>query len=113
MLLALIKGIEYGCLGLLVGWIGTRAWGGVLAHVLVGLAVGIVFGGTILALTVGAAPSPVPTADLVSQGLNELLFPLGCALVLFSAGALGSRMPSRDAPADPSKPGEPQEACAG
>jgi hypothetical protein len=100
VLLALIKGIEYGCLGLLVGWIGTRAWGGVLAHALTGLVVGIVFGGTILALTIGAAPGPVPTADLVSQGLNELLFPIGCALVLFSAGALGNRMPSREVPAD-------------
>ena len=99
VLLALIKGIEYGCLGLLVGWIGTRAWGGVLAHALAGLAVGIVFGGTILALTIGAAPGPVPTAGLVSQGLNELLFPIGCALVLFSAGALGNRMPSREVPA--------------
>ncbi len=101
VLLALIKGIEYGCLGLLVGWIGTRPWGGVLAHAVAGLAVGVVFGGAILALTLGAAPDPVPTADLVSRGLNELLFPVGCALVLFSAGALGRRMPPRDAPADP------------
>ena len=100
VLLALIKGVEYGCLGLLVGWIGGRAWGGVVAHALAGLAVGLVFGGTILALTLGAAPGPVPTSDLVPQGLNELLFPIGCALVLFSADALGRRMPSRDAPAD-------------
>jgi hypothetical protein len=100
VLLALIKGVEYGCLGLLIGWIGGRAWGGVLAHALAGLAVGIVFGGAILALTLGAAPGPVPVADLVSRGLNELLFPVGCALVLFSAGALGDRMPSRDAPAN-------------
>ena len=100
VLLALIKGIEYGCLGLLVGWVGARAWGGVLAHALAGLAVGIVFGGVILALTLGAAPGPVPAADVVSRGLNELLFPVGCALVLFSAGALGNRIPSGDAPAD-------------
>ena len=95
VLLALIKGIEYGFHGLLVGWIGTHAWGGVLAQALAGLAVGIVFGGTILSLTIGAAPGPVPTVDLVSQGLNELLFPIGYALVLFSAGALGNRMPRR------------------
>lgn len=46
---ALIKGVEYGCLGLLVGWIADRAWRGVLGHALAGLAVGILFGGTILA----------------------------------------------------------------
>ncbi|QIN82339.1 hypothetical protein GBA63_06500 [Rubrobacter tropicus] len=93
VLLAFVKGVEYGCLGLLVGWLGNRSWGGALAHVGVGLAVGLVFGGTILALTLGASPGPVPTADLLSQGLNELLFPVGCSLVLFSAGALGRRMP--------------------
>jgi hypothetical protein len=59
-----------------------------------------VFGGAILALTLGAAPGAVPAPNLVSRGLNELLFPVGCALVLFSAGALGNRMPSRAALAD-------------
>ena len=101
VLLAVVKGIEYGCLGLLVGWVGNRAWGGAVAHALAGLAVGLVFGGTILALTLGASPGPVPTADLVSQGLNELLFLVGCSLVLFSAGALGKRLPSPESSSDP------------
>jgi hypothetical protein len=92
-----IKGIEYGCLGLLVGWVGQRAWGGAAAHAAVGLLVGLVFGGTIVALTVGSTPPP-PPADALSLGVNELLFPIGCSLVLFSAEALGKRMGTR---ADP------------
>jgi hypothetical protein len=62
--------------------------------------VGLVFGGATLALTLGAAPAPVPAPELVSQGLNELLFPVGCSLVLFSAGALGKRMPAGGPPAE-------------
>lgn len=95
LLIALIKGVEYGCLGLAVGWVGARPWGGLVAHVAVGLAVGLIFGGTIVALTLGSTPQP-PAADVVSQGLNELLFPVGCAVVLFSAGALGERIANRD-----------------
>src|SRR5215207_8284949 len=31
--LALIKGIEYACLGAAVGWVGRRSWGGLLTHI--------------------------------------------------------------------------------
>lgn len=51
LLLATLKALEYACLGLLIGWIGRRSWGGAMAHVAAGLTVGIVFGGTIVALT--------------------------------------------------------------
>ncbi len=91
-LLALIKGVEYACLGVAIGWIGRRPWGGVVAHVVVGLAVGILFGGVTLALTYSSAPEPLSTPDLISRGIDEIIFPVGCALVLFSAEALGKRM---------------------
>lgn len=90
-LLAVVKGVEYGCLGLLVGWVGARAWGGAAAHVAAGLAVGTVFGGLILGLTFVPDPGSFSAADLLSHGINELLFPVGCALVLFSAKSLGER----------------------
>jgi len=90
-LLAVVKGVEYGCLGLLVGWVGGRAWGGAAAHVAAGLAVGAVFGGLILGLTFVPGPGTFSAADLLARGVNELLFPVGCALVLFSAKSLGER----------------------
>ena len=90
-LLAVVKGVEYGCLGLLVGWVGGRAWGGAVAHVAAGLAVGTVFGGLILGLTFFPNPGAFSAADLLSRGINELLFPVGCSLVLFSAKSLGKR----------------------
>ena len=94
--LALIKGIEYACLGAAVGWVGRRSWGGLLTHILIGLAVGIVFGGTVLAYTYTSAPEPPPTATLISRGIDEVFFPVGCSLVLFSAQALGRWIASED-----------------
>jgi hypothetical protein len=91
VLVFVIKGLEYGCLGLAVAWVGQRPWGGAAAHMAVGLLVGSVFGGTIVALTMGSTPPP-PAADALSLGVNEVIFPIGCSLVLFSAGALGKRM---------------------
>jgi hypothetical protein len=63
VLVAGIKGIEYGCLGLGVGWVSQRRWGGAAAHVAVGLLVGLTFGSVELALVAGATPPP-PTSDL-------------------------------------------------
>ncbi len=36
-----------------------------------------------------------PTSDLFVEGVNEVLFPVGCALVLYSAGVLGKKTASR------------------
>jgi hypothetical protein len=96
LLIALIKGLEYGCLGLVIGWVGTRPWGGAVVHAAVGLAIGLVFGGTILGLANASAPEPLATTDLVSRGVNEILFPVGCSLVLFSATVLAKKATSQD-----------------
>jgi hypothetical protein len=66
--------------------------------------VGLVFGGLILLLLVGSSPQP-PVADLVTQGINEVLFPVGCSLVLFSAGALGERVAARPTSEREKRPG--------
>lgn len=92
LLLAVLKAVEYACLGVAIGWIGRRAWGGATAHVATGLLVGLLFGGTIVALTYRTSPEPLATADLISRGANEILFPVGCSLVLFAATALGKRV---------------------
>jgi hypothetical protein len=91
LLLAVLKAVEYACLGLAIGWIGRRAWGGLSAHVATGLVLGLVFGSTIVALTYQMSPEPPATAALVSRGVNEILFPVGCSLVLFAATAMGQR----------------------
>jgi hypothetical protein len=61
----------------------TRQWG---------FAVGILFGGAIVSFTYWTAPEPLAATDLFSRGANEILFPVGCSLVLYSATALGERV---------------------
>jgi hypothetical protein len=94
-LLALIKGLEYGCLGLALGWVSQRPWGGAAAHMAVGFVVGSIFGGTVIALLAASGPE-VSATSLVPRGVTEILFPVGCSLVLFSAEALGTSMASQD-----------------
>src|ERR671913_918417 len=92
ILLALLKAVEYGCLGAAIGWIERRPWGGAMAHAAVGLGVGVLFGGAILSFTYWTAVEPLGAAELFSRGANEILFPVGCSLVLYSATALGERV---------------------
>ena len=92
LLLALLKALEYGCLGVAVGWVGRHRWGGALAHAAVGLAVGIFFGGVIVSLTYWTAAEPLAATDLFLRSINELLFPVGCSLVLYAATALGEHV---------------------
>jgi hypothetical protein len=92
ILLALLKAAEYGCLGATIGWIERRPWGGALAHAAVGLGVGVLFGGAIVSFTYWTAAEPLGAAELFSRGANEILFPVGCSLVLYSATALGERV---------------------
>jgi hypothetical protein len=89
--LLLLKAAEYAFLGAALGWIGRRAWAGASAHAVVGLVAGVIFGAAILVLTVQAAPKPLPAGGLVTKGVNELLFPMGCAMVVFISEVLGKR----------------------
>jgi hypothetical protein len=91
LLLAIVKGVEYGCLGIALYWIQQRPWGGAAAHVGGGLVIGIVFAAVILTLTIQAALHPPSLASLIARGANEVIFPVGCALVIFSADVLGKR----------------------
>jgi hypothetical protein len=87
-----IKAAEYGCLGLALEWVGRRAWGSALGHLGVGLLGGVVFGGVFLAVVVQSAPTPLSTPSLAARGINELLFPVGCALVVFIAEVLRTHL---------------------
>ena len=96
-----IKAAEYGCLGLALEWVGRRAWRSALGHLAVGLMTGVVFGGLFLAMVVQSAPTPLSTPSLLAKGVNELLFPVGCALVVFIAEVLRTHL---DPPAAEDRP---------
>lgn len=91
LLVAGIKGLQYAALGLVLGWIAKQAWGGVAAHAGAGFACGLLFGVPLLALTFQAMPQ-LTAATVVARSVNELLFPVGCALVLYASDTLGKRL---------------------
>lgn len=93
LLIALLKAIEFGFLGAALGRLGKGARGSLGSYVALGLLTGLVFGGTIIGMTV-AAGAKADLASLLSRGINEVLFPLGCSLVLYAADAIGKRLAS-------------------
>ena len=97
-LIVLIKGLQYGSFGLTLDWVEKKPWGGLAAHLATGLAVGILFGGAMLALSIQAAHQTPPLPVLVSRAANELLFPVGCAFVIYVSKVmkkLGARSEER------------------
>lgn len=83
ILIGAIKGLQYASFGLALNWVEKKPWGKLAAYLATGLAVGVVFGGTILALIIQAAPQMPPFPVLVSSATSEVLFPVGCALVIY------------------------------
>src|SRR5438552_10961373 len=82
-LIAVVKAVQYGSFGLTLDWVAKKPWGGLAAHLATGLAAGIVFGSLLLVLSIQAAPQTPPLPALVSRAANELLFPVGCAFVIY------------------------------
>ena len=82
--LALLKGGEYACLGIILGWLGQRHRGTARAYATIGATIGVIFGGTILAFTASVTPSALGPAGILTWAVNEVLFPIGCSLVVFS-----------------------------
>lgn len=83
MVLGIIKAVEYGCLAGVIAWMARRKDRGAAAHVAVGLTTGIIFGGIVLGYTYSVNANLFSAADAMSRGVNEVLFPVGCSLVLF------------------------------
>jgi hypothetical protein len=87
-----LKGVQYGLFGAVLAWLGQQTWGRLGAHLGAGLAFGVTFGLTLLLMMEIGAPSPTPPVGLISRGLNELIFPVGCAAVVYASSVLGKRL---------------------
>jgi hypothetical protein len=80
-----VKAVEYACLGVVIGWLLGRPRAGAGAFALAGVAVGMVFGGLNIWITADLAQAKFPA--LAGAAVNELMFPIGCALVIYLATA--------------------------
>ncbi|HTE04655.1 MAG TPA: hypothetical protein VK824_00560 [Planctomycetota bacterium] len=87
--LAGVKALEYAVFGYLVTRLLRRPELRLGAYARTGALIGTLFGAALLALMEqAAAPDGLKPSMLVARGLNELLFPIGCACVLWVTGAL-------------------------
>ncbi len=84
LVLGAIKGIEYGCLAAVIAWLVKRKERSAATHAATGLTVGVFFGAIALGYTYWTNFKLFSAADAVARGLNEVLFPVGCSLVLFA-----------------------------
>jgi hypothetical protein len=81
-----IKAIEYGLLGCLLGWMLEKQVSRPGPYLLAGAGIGIVFGGGLTVLTYRTAIEnglEFPMPQLFGTAVNEMVFPVGCALVIY------------------------------
>lgn len=82
-LLAGMKAAEYFTFGLFTGWLASERFEKAWHYAIAGALTGLYFGGLIATVTAsGGKGSPIPVVA------NEVLFPVGCALVLFASRML-------------------------
>ncbi len=80
-----VKALEYAVLGFIVEKM-LRAGRGMKAHTGAGLAVGAVFGGTVIGMQ-----APADALAAAAAGVNEVIFPVGCSLTLYAADRVAKR----------------------
>lgn len=87
-----LKTIEYAALGYLLGRIIRTPASTMRTHAMIGLLFGLTFGWLILALNLAhAAGASIPAPKAVGLLLNEIVFPLGCSLVIYFVAVLSDR----------------------
>lgn len=94
-LIAALKAVEYGVLGALIGHLSKRKDGTgspLSAYLLTGSGIGLTFGLAITTALLQAAAKTPTLVDALSKGINEVVFPIGCSLVLYASNALAKRV---------------------
>jgi hypothetical protein len=92
VVLGLLKAVEYAALGWQLSKYEGYPAATLGAHLKCGAVIGVLFGGAILGASLllgGKLTFPV----LLSRAINELIFPVGCSMVLYAAGFAGRMMP--------------------
>lgn len=91
-LILVLRAIEYATLGATLAWLARRTSTSVATFIAAGFAAGLVFGGTALGMLYFSSNPRMPMPRVISAAINELFFPVGCALVLFTAKCVGERI---------------------
>lgn len=90
--ISVVRALEYGVLGYLLGTLAQRGEMRAMRYIGAGAAVGLVLGGAVLALmayVAAQAGTPMGAPKLAAGVVNEMVFPIGCALVIYAGHAAG------------------------
>ncbi|MEO8286830.1 MAG: hypothetical protein ABI670_10390 [Chloroflexota bacterium] len=85
-----LRAVEYAVLAAALAWLVRQAWAGALAHLATGAVIGVVFG-LLIALF-------LPPDSLLNWGVEEVVFPTGCALIVFASETLTQLLPDNTLP---------------
>lgn len=88
-----VKAVEYALLGFILGRIIRTSKSTLTNHTLIGLGFGVVFASMLVWLIfLNAAPgAAVPVPRVAGTAINELIFPMGCSMVLYWVSQLAMR----------------------
>lgn len=93
--IGIFRAIEYGILGWVLAVLVHRGEGRALPYIGTGMAVGIVVGGAFIATSHWVAASSgtvVPLPATVAMAVNEVLFPIGCSIVIYLGQMIGRNL---------------------
>jgi hypothetical protein len=95
-----VKAVEYACLGAAIGWLLSCAWARAFHFAIAGAAAGVLFGSASVWITATQGKAKLPA--IVGASINELLFPIGCAVVIYLAVYAGRHLSVLNPDAKPS-----------
>jgi hypothetical protein len=102
--LAIMRAVEYGAFGILIGYAGRT--GRLRSYLAIGTILGVLFAIYHLIRVSQFNPTSPPAMELVVRAINELLFPIGCAAILWITTEVGTRLAAYAASQPPaSSPG--------
>ena len=81
-----MRAVEYGLLGYMLASLARKDISRARTYLGAGAAIGVFFGGSISAMTYNSAIAKgieLPAAQLIGTILNEVLFPVGCAAIIY------------------------------
>jgi hypothetical protein len=84
-----IRGLEYMILGLAIFWLKKQPRTGVMSYIAAGAVTGLAFGLVLMFLNPAVTSS---VTSLLVWGVNEVVFPVGCTLVLFASTVIGEKV---------------------
>jgi hypothetical protein len=92
---SLARAAEYGVLGYLLGTLAQRGDRRLSRYIGAGVIVGLVLGGAVVAITISVAQrngGPPATPVIAATVINEMVFPVCCAVVIFAAQMAGQTL---------------------